>query len=178
MKRFFILGAVIIAMLMVLSSAWASISLNSSRSNIYRIVYPADLVSQAQAMALLADLDKLGPADEATLNTWLRANLKRFGIRADRVKRIAVYLERQTSCNTSASTCKGKWVGPGPSARKGVTGGAAEDAVCFCYGAISSPAQVAQVDKASPIRILLLTDPADEPAAMAIKGTGVPKNSM
>jgi hypothetical protein len=172
MKRLLILSAIITAMLMVLSSSWASISLNSSRSNIYRLVYPADLVSQAQASALLAELDKLGPADEATLNRWLRANFKRFGIQENRVKRISIYLEQQISCTASVGTCKGKWVDPGLNARKEA------NAVCFCYGPITSPTQVRQVDKASPIRILLLTDPADEAAAMAIKGTGVPKNNQ
>jgi hypothetical protein len=35
----------------------AATNLNSSRSNIYRLIYPADTVSQAQAAAILADLD-------------------------------------------------------------------------------------------------------------------------
>jgi hypothetical protein len=37
--------------------AGAATNLNSSRRNIYRLIYPTDTVSQAQAAAILADLD-------------------------------------------------------------------------------------------------------------------------
>jgi hypothetical protein len=162
MKRLFILSAIGTAMLMVGLPSWAAINLNSSRSNIYRMVYPADLVSQAQATAMLAELDKLGPSDEAKLKRWLAANFKRFGIQETRVKRISVFLEQQISCTSSVETCKGKWVGPSLNARTGA------NALCFCYGPVTSPAQVRRVDKASPILIMLLSDPAQEPDAFAV----------
>jgi len=68
----------------------AATNLNSSRSNIYRLTYPSDLVSRDQAQALLAELDKIGPADEARLKQWLPANFKRFGIVGDRVKKLVI----------------------------------------------------------------------------------------
>jgi hypothetical protein len=40
--------------------------------------------------AILADLDKLGPADEAKLKQWLPANFKRFGIAGDRLKKLII----------------------------------------------------------------------------------------
>jgi hypothetical protein len=40
--------------------------------------------------AILADLDKLGPADEAKLKQWLPANFKRFGIAGDRIKKLII----------------------------------------------------------------------------------------
>jgi hypothetical protein len=80
----------VLASLLIAAVAWASINLNSSRSNIYRLTYPSDLVSPAQAKAILADLDKLGPVDEAKLKQWLPANFKRFGIAGDRVKKLIV----------------------------------------------------------------------------------------
>ena len=80
----------VIASLFVATLAWAATNLNSSRSNIYRLTYPSDLVSRDQARALLAELDKLGPTDEAKLKRWLPANFKRFGIAGDRVKKLIV----------------------------------------------------------------------------------------
>jgi hypothetical protein len=80
----------VLASLLIAAVAWASINLNSSRSNIYRLTYPSDLASPAQVKAILADLDKLGPADEAKLKKWLPANFKRFGIAGDRIKKLII----------------------------------------------------------------------------------------
>ena len=88
MKSRFTFG--VIVSLLVAAPAWASINLNSSRSNIYRLTYPNDLASPAQAKAILAELDKMGPADEAKLKRWLPANFKRLGIAGDRVKKLIV----------------------------------------------------------------------------------------
>lgn len=70
----------------VASISWASINLNSSRSNIYRLIYPADVISPAQATAILGELDRMGPATEATLKLWLAQNLGRHGVQANRIK--------------------------------------------------------------------------------------------
>jgi hypothetical protein len=80
----------VIASLLIATLASAATSLNSSRSNIYRLTYPTDLVSADQAKAILAELDKMGPADEAKLKVWLPANFRRFGIAGDRVKKLIV----------------------------------------------------------------------------------------
>ena len=50
---------------MLASLAFAATNLNTSRSNIYRLTYPTDPVTHDQAQALLAELDKMGAADEA-----------------------------------------------------------------------------------------------------------------
>ena len=60
------------------------------QSNVYRLTYPSDLVSREQAKAILEELDKMGPADEAKLKQWLPANFKRFGIAGDQVKKLIV----------------------------------------------------------------------------------------
>ena len=88
MKARFTFG--VIAVFLVAALASAATNLNSSKSNIYRLTYPSDLVSQEQAKALLAELDKMGPADEATLKKWLPANFRRFGIAGDQVKKLVV----------------------------------------------------------------------------------------
>lgn len=88
MKARFMFG--VIASLLIAALAGAATNLNSSRSNVYRLTYPKDLVSQAQAKVILEELDKMGPADEGKLKQWLPANFKRFGIAGDRVKKLIV----------------------------------------------------------------------------------------
>ena len=88
MKVRFTFGAV--ASVLIATLAWAATNLNSSKSNIYRLTYPTDLAGPAQAKAILAELDKLGPADEVKLKRWLSANFKRFGIAGDRVKKLII----------------------------------------------------------------------------------------
>ena len=80
----------VIACLSAATLASAATNLNSSRSNIYRLTYPTDLVSSDQAKAILAELDRMGPADEAKLKQWLPANFKRLGIAPDRVKKVVI----------------------------------------------------------------------------------------
>jgi hypothetical protein len=80
----------VLAFLLIAAAAWAATNLNSSKSNIYRLTYPSDLASPAQVKAILADLDKMGPIDEAKLKQWLPANFKRFGIAGDRIKKLIV----------------------------------------------------------------------------------------
>lgn len=60
------------ALLALGSMAWAATNLNSSKSNIYRITHDMT-VTPAQAAAIGAELDKLGPgANEATVRTLLQ----------------------------------------------------------------------------------------------------------
>jgi hypothetical protein len=80
----------VLAFLLAATTAWAAVNLNSSKSNVYRLTYSSDIATPAQVKAVLADLDKLGPADEAKLKQWLPANFKRFGIAGDRVRKIVV----------------------------------------------------------------------------------------
>jgi hypothetical protein len=47
-------------------------------------------VSPSQAKAILVDLDKMGPLDEAKLKQWLPANFKRFGIAGERIKKLII----------------------------------------------------------------------------------------
>lgn len=68
----------------------AAANLNLSKSNVYRVVYDTSAMTAAQATALLAELDKLGPADEAKLKQWLPANFKRLGIQQDKIRKIVV----------------------------------------------------------------------------------------
>lgn len=79
-----------IAALLIALPAGASINLNSSKSNLYRLTYPGDLARPEQAKTMLAEMDKMGPADEAKLKHWLAANFRRFGIAGDRIRKVIV----------------------------------------------------------------------------------------
>ncbi|MHB1946076.1 MAG: hypothetical protein ACYCPE_12670 [Metallibacterium sp.] len=80
----------VVASLLFAAIAGATSNLNLSKSNIYRLTYPSELASPIQVQAMLAELDKMGPADAARLKQWLPANFKRFGIAGDRIKKIIV----------------------------------------------------------------------------------------
>lgn len=90
MRRLLLVCATASLLVTMVSISWAASNLNTSRSNIYRVTYDTTVVSPAQAAALLADLEKLGPADEAKLKMWLPANFKRLGIQGDHIKKIVV----------------------------------------------------------------------------------------
>jgi hypothetical protein len=68
----------------------ATSNLNLSKSNLYRLTYHANLLTEAQAKAILAELDTLGPMDEARMKMWLPANFRRFGIKAVLVKKVVI----------------------------------------------------------------------------------------
>ncbi|MEP6942648.1 MAG: hypothetical protein ABI981_06910 [Betaproteobacteria bacterium] len=80
----------VLASLFFAGAVWAASNLNLSKSNFYRVTYSSDLASPAQVQAMLAELDKMGPADEAKLKQWLAANFKRLGIAGDRVRKVVV----------------------------------------------------------------------------------------
>ena len=80
----------LVASLLAATLAWAATNLNSSRSNIYRLTYSTDLVSASQAKAILAELDKAGPMDEARMKVWMTNNFRRFGVAPDKVKKMVV----------------------------------------------------------------------------------------
>ena len=83
------LGA-LVAGLLVATSAIAAINLNSSKSNVNRLTYQAGLLTEAQAKAMLVELDAMKRPDEAKLKQWLAANFKRFGVEPESVKKIVI----------------------------------------------------------------------------------------
>ena len=84
-------GAVtVFALGAALALSAATSNLNLSKSNIYRMTYHANIATEAQAKAMLAELDALGPMDAERLKQWLPANFKRFGIEPRRVKKTLV----------------------------------------------------------------------------------------
>jgi len=68
----------------------AAVNLNLSKSNVNRLIWQAGLLTEAQAKAMLAELDTLGPVTEAKAKKWLPANFRRFGVDPGRVKKIVV----------------------------------------------------------------------------------------
>jgi hypothetical protein len=92
-----ILGAMstLLAATVSLSSAG---TINTTRSNTFRLTYPTDLLSQAQANAILAELDKAGRTVGAGQVTEI---IKRHGVQADRVKKIVVRPADKTRKHTT-----------------------------------------------------------------------------
>lgn len=71
-------------MVTIVSISWAALNLNSSRSNIYRVVYPTDAMNPTQVTAVLKELDKSGQVGEAQV----RQILQRHGVQAANIKMI------------------------------------------------------------------------------------------
>jgi hypothetical protein len=74
MRRLVLVGIIGSLLVAVGSMAWAATNLNSSRSNIYRLVHDTTEVTPAQAASILAQLDKMGPGQltEASVREVLR----------------------------------------------------------------------------------------------------------
>jgi hypothetical protein len=89
-----------LAFVALVSISWASINLNSSRSNSYRVIYAAPTVMiKAQAEAVLEQLDKIGRADEATVKKWLQKNLKLHGVHTENIKEVLFVPAAKTKNN-------------------------------------------------------------------------------
>ena len=87
MRRLFPIVVISGLLVAMASVAWAATNLNSSRSNNYRLVYPADVVTSGQAAATLKELDKIGPGvNEATLKQILSRN----GVNISLIKMIRI----------------------------------------------------------------------------------------
>ncbi len=158
MRRLLMSGTITSLIVAIALISWAATNLNSSKSNVYRLVYPADLVTSAQAAAILADLDKSGQVDEAKLRQLLQQQiLPKNGVQVGRIRTISVGVFRQMACSDCAFGCEGRCV-QGPCDM-----GQCE---CFCYEHIPTRAQGRMMDKASPILILLLTKTVDEAQAL------------
>ncbi len=155
MRRLFLVGAITSLLVTMVWISWAATNFNSSRSNIYRLVYPADVVTSAQAAAILADLDKIGPLDEAKLKQLLQQQiLPKHGVQASRFLKIEMRAERQIGCEECVETCTGTCV-------KSPRGD------CFCYERLpTDPARLGPLRKSGSIIILLMTNPADETKAL------------
>ena len=73
----FLVGALASLVMTLAAVSHAATNLNSSRSNVYRLVYPP-VVTPAQATAILAELDKVKPGgdvDEATVRAILQKHI-------------------------------------------------------------------------------------------------------
>ena len=84
------LGAMAGLLLAAVTVSAATSNLNLSKSNIYRLTYHANILTETQAKAMLAELDRLGTMDEARLKMWLPANFRRFGIKPELVKKVVI----------------------------------------------------------------------------------------
>lgn len=88
-------AVLVLASLALTFPAVASINLNSSRSNIYRVAYSTTLINPKQAAAILEDLDKTPGMDEAAIKRALPQLLKKNGVDPAKVKKILVRPDKE-----------------------------------------------------------------------------------
>jgi hypothetical protein len=85
MKRLFFVCVVASLLVAAGSMAWAG-TINTSKSNTFLLTYDTTAVSQAQAAAVLKELDKIGRgANEATV----RKLLQKTGVNLSLIKKIS-----------------------------------------------------------------------------------------
>ena len=68
MRGKYLAGVPVVFLLLAVLISHAATNLNSSKSNVYRLIYPTDAVSQAQAAAILADLDAATQQSQGRIN--------------------------------------------------------------------------------------------------------------
>ncbi len=82
MRRFFSAGTVTSLLLITALSTLAATNLNSSRSNIYRLIYPSEVVTSSQATSILTDLETATQQSQGRVNLEGTVNqlLTKYGI--------------------------------------------------------------------------------------------------
>ena len=88
MRRLFPIVVITGLLVAMASICFAATNLNSSRSNIYRLVYDPEVVTPAQAAAILGDLDRIGRVKGAFAETRLLGILKNHGVQVGNIKKI------------------------------------------------------------------------------------------
>jgi hypothetical protein len=68
MRGMYIACAAVVFLLFAVLISHAATNLNSSKSNVYRLIYSTDTVSPAQAAAILADLDAATQQSQGRIN--------------------------------------------------------------------------------------------------------------
>ena len=68
MRGKYLAGVPVVFLLLAVLISHAATNLNSSKSNTYRLIYPTDTVSPAQAAAILADLDAATQQSQGRIN--------------------------------------------------------------------------------------------------------------
>jgi len=91
MRGMYIACAAVVFLTLIVQVSRAGTNLNSSKSNLYKLVYSTDAVSSAQAAAILADLDAAaksggrvnleGAVSEALTKQGIEAKIKKTIIR-------------------------------------------------------------------------------------------------
>ena len=87
MRRPFLIGVIMGLLVAMASIPYAAINLNSSKSNVYRMVYPTNVVNSTQAAEALRELDQIAPKRDVSEAT-LRGVLRKHGVSVDRLRKM------------------------------------------------------------------------------------------
>lgn len=142
-------------------------NLNSSRSNVYRLIYPVNMFTSPNARLLLNDLEKTNLTDLEEMKKWLASNFKKYGDRHIQIRQISFFKEQTKACKACYLKCKGVCV-PEPGNEK-------EGCLCISiYGA--APDTNKMVSEISVTIIFLSTEILDDATILdqvqrTIKGT-------
>ena len=101
MRRFFSASTVTNLLLLTALSTIAATNLNSSRSNIYRLIYPSEVVTSSQATSILTDLETATQQSQGQVNLEGAVNqlLTKYGIMTQ-IKKVIIQPADKTHSQT------------------------------------------------------------------------------
>ncbi len=86
-------------------------NLNSSKSNVYRLIYPGHFFSSEKALAFLHELENAQLSNQRTAKGWIAQNMKRYAKQQDVAVQVSFFTERQyKDCSNCKKYCKGRCV--------------------------------------------------------------------
>lgn len=127
--------------------------LNSSRSNVYRLIYPANMFTAPNAQSLLNDLEKTHITSQPEIKKWLVSHFKNYGVRQVQIKQISFFKEQTKACKACYLHCKGVCVPEPGNEKEG----------CLCISILSASEDTNnQVNEKSITTIFLSVSNLDE----------------
>lgn len=91
MRGYFLAGVTVFILFTAVVASQAATNLNSSRSNIYRLIYPTDVVTASQATSILTDLEAATKRSQERINLEETVNqlLPKYGLQSQ-IKKIII----------------------------------------------------------------------------------------
>lgn len=122
-------------------------NLNSSRSNAYRLIYPAGLFSAPNAQSLLIDLEKTHITSQPEIKKWLASHFNNYGGSPVQIKQISFFREQTKACKACYLHCKGVCVPEPGNEKEG----------CLCISIFSSTEDNIKLAAEKSVTIIFLS---------------------
>ena len=124
-----------------------STNLNSSKSNVYRLIYPASMFTSPNAHSLLVDLEKTNLTNQEEIRKWLTSNFGKYGVRQGQIKQISFFRQQTKACKACYLKCKGVCVPEPGNEKEG----------CLCISILSAAPDSDKVDTDKSVTIIYLS---------------------